>query len=42
LLKKPVAASTIARQGDNLAVGWLGNVKGDMVVAYGSLSKTQQ
>ena len=35
----PDGTITIARQGDNLAVGWFGNIKDSLVVAYGTLAK---
>jgi hypothetical protein len=38
----PDGTMTIARQGDNVAVGWFGSVGGDTIVAYGSLAKAQR
>ena len=35
----PDGTITVARQGDNLAVGWFGNIKDSLVVAYGTLAK---
>jgi hypothetical protein len=35
----PDGTITIARQGDELAVGWFGSIKGDTIVAYGTLKK---
>jgi len=35
----PDGTITIARQGDDLAVGWFGSVQGTTVVAYGTLKK---
>jgi hypothetical protein len=35
----PDGTITLARQGDNLAVGWFGNIKDSLVVAYGTLAK---
>ena len=35
----PDGTITVARQGDNLALGWFGNVQGDIIVASGTLSK---
>jgi hypothetical protein len=35
----PDGTITVARQGDNLAVGWFGNIKDNLVVAYGTLAK---
>jgi hypothetical protein len=35
----PDGTMTIARQGDNLALGWFGSVQGTTVVAYGTLKK---
>jgi hypothetical protein len=35
----PDGTMTVARQGDNLALGWFGSVQGTTVVAYGTLKK---
>jgi hypothetical protein len=35
----PDGTITVARQGDNLAMGWFGNIKDSLVVAYGTLAK---
>jgi hypothetical protein len=35
----PDGTITLARSGEKLALLWFGNVQGDMVIAYGSLSK---
>ena len=35
----PDGTITIARQGDDLALGWFGSVQGTTVVAYGTLKK---
>ena len=35
----PDGTITVARQGNNLAVGWFGNIKDNLVVAYGTLAK---
>jgi hypothetical protein len=35
----PDGTMTLARQGDNLALGWFGTVQGTTVVAYGTLKK---
>lgn len=35
----PDGTITIARQGDNLALSWFGSIRGNTVVAYGTLSK---
>jgi hypothetical protein len=35
----PDGTITLARQGDELAVGWFGSIKGDTIVAYGTLKK---
>ena len=35
----PDGTMTMARQGDNLALGWFGSVQGTTVVAYGTLKK---
>ena len=35
----PDGTITVARQGDNLALGWFGSVQGDIIVASGTLSK---
>ncbi|MEA2907625.1 MAG: hypothetical protein QOI12_5012 [Alphaproteobacteria bacterium] len=35
----PDGTITVARAGDNLALGWFGNIKGDNIVAYGMLKK---
>ena len=35
----PDGTMTLARQGDNLALGWFGSVQGTTVVAYGTLKK---
>ena len=35
----PDATITVARQGDDLAVGWFGIAQGHTIVAYGSLKK---
>jgi hypothetical protein len=35
----PDGTITVARQGDDLAVGWFGSVQGTTVVAYGTLKK---
>ena len=35
----PDGTMTIARQGDDLALGWFGTVQGTTVVAYGTLKK---
>jgi hypothetical protein len=35
----PDGTVTVARQGDDLAVGWFGSIQGTTVVAYGTLKK---
>ncbi|MFZ2137118.1 MAG: hypothetical protein WAV78_09370 [Xanthobacteraceae bacterium] len=35
----PDVTITVARQGDELAVGWFGSVQGNTIVAYGNLKK---
>ena len=35
----PDGTITVARQGDNLALGWFGSVQDDVIVASGTLSK---
>jgi hypothetical protein len=35
----PDGTITVARQGDDLAVGWFGSVQGNTIVAYGTLKK---
>ncbi len=35
----PDGTITVARQGDELAVGWFGSVQGNTIVAYGNLKK---
>ncbi|HEY7243601.1 MAG TPA: hypothetical protein VH678_06915 [Xanthobacteraceae bacterium] len=35
----PDGTITVARQGDQLAVGWFGSVQGNTIVAYGNLKK---
>ena len=35
----PDGTITVARQGDDLALGWFGSIHGETVVAYGSLKK---
>ena len=35
----PDGAITVARQGDDLALGWFGSIQGNTVIAYGVLSK---
>ena len=35
----PDGTMTLARQGDDLALGWFGSVQGTTVVAYGTLKK---
>ena len=35
----PDGTVTLARQGDDLAVGWFGAVQGTTVIAYGTLKK---
>jgi hypothetical protein len=35
----PDGTITVARQGEELAVGWFGSIKGDTIVAYGTLKK---
>ena len=35
----PDGTITVARQGNDLALGWFGNVQGTTVVAYGTLKK---
>jgi hypothetical protein len=35
----PDGTITVARQGDDLALGWFGSVQGSTVVAYGTLKK---
>ena len=35
----PDGTITVARQGDNLALGWFGSVQGTTIVAYGTLKK---
>ena len=35
----PDGTITVSRQGDDLALGWFGNVQGSTVVAYGTLKK---
>ena len=35
----PDGTITVARQGDDLALGWFGSVQGTTVVAYGTLKK---
>ena len=37
--ERPDGTMTVARQGDNLALGWFGSVQGTTVVAYGTLKK---
>lgn len=35
----PDGTITLAREGDNLTLGWFGSVQGNTIVAYGTLSK---
>jgi hypothetical protein len=35
----PDGTITVARQGDDLSLGWFGSVKGDTIIAYGTLKK---
>ncbi len=35
----PDGTITVARQGDDLSVGWFGSVQGDTIIAYGTLKK---
>jgi hypothetical protein len=35
----PDGTITVARQGEELAVGWFGSIKGETIVAYGTLKK---
>jgi hypothetical protein len=35
----PDGTITVTRQGDKLALGWFGSVQGDIIVAFGILSK---
>jgi hypothetical protein len=35
----PDGTITVARQGDELALGWFGSIQGNTVVAYGTLKK---
>jgi hypothetical protein len=35
----PDGTITVARQGDDLTLGWFGSVKGDTIIAYGTLKK---
>ena len=35
----PDGTITVARQGEDLAVGWFGSIRGDTIVAYGTLKK---
>jgi len=35
----PDGTVTVARQGDDLALGWFGSIQGSTVVAYGTLKK---
>ena len=35
----PDGTITVARQGDELAIGWFGSVQGNTIVAYGNLKK---
>ena len=35
----PDGTITVARQGDDLALGWFGSIQGSTVVAYGTLKK---
>jgi hypothetical protein len=35
----PDGTITVARQGDDLALGWFGSIQGNTVIAYGVLSK---
>jgi hypothetical protein len=35
----PDGTITVARQGDDLALGWFGSVQGSTIVAYGTLKK---
>jgi hypothetical protein len=35
----PDGTLTVARQGEDLAVGWFGTIRGDTIVAYGTLKK---
>jgi hypothetical protein len=35
----PDGTITLARQGDDLAIGWFGTVEGNTIVAYGTLKK---
>jgi hypothetical protein len=35
----PDGTITVARQGDDLALGWFGSIQGNTVVAYGTLKK---
>jgi len=35
----PDGTITLAREGDNLALGWFGSVQGNTIIAYGTLSK---
>jgi len=35
----PDGTITVARQGDDLSLGWFGSVRGDTIIAYGTLKK---
>jgi hypothetical protein len=35
----PDGTITVARQGDDLSLGWFGSVQGDTIIAYGTLKK---
>jgi hypothetical protein len=35
----PDGTITVARSGEKLALAWFGNIQGEMIVAYGTLSK---
>jgi hypothetical protein len=35
----PDGTITVTREGDTLALGWFGNIQGNTIVAYGTLSK---
>jgi hypothetical protein len=35
----PDGTITVARQGDDLSLGWFGSVQGDTIIAYGMLKK---
>jgi len=37
----PDGTITVARQGDDLALGWFGSIQGSTVVAYGTLKKSK-